>query len=83
MRSAQVVEHEQHAREQEVNVQGSYPCRSLSCSKTFAHDGKLRRNHELQHNPPVVIDVHPADMFDLDSKISGDDRDDMDTGSYS
>ena len=50
MRSVQVIEPEQHAREQQVNAQGRYPCRSPGCSKTFAHDGKLRRDHELKHN---------------------------------
>ena len=77
MRSVQVIEHEQHAREQQVNAQGRYPCRSPGCSKTFAHDGKLRRDHELKHNPPVVIDAPPTDLFVIDSRFSEDDRDDM------
>ena len=77
LRSVQVIEYEQHAREQQVNAQGWYPCRSPGCSKTFAHDGKLRRDYELKHNPPVVIDEPLADMFVIDSKFSEDDRDDM------
>lgn len=77
MRSAQVIEHGQHAREQQVNAQGRYPCRSPSCSKTFAHDGKLRRDHELKHNPPVVIDEPPTDIFVIDSKFTEDNKDDM------
>lgn len=77
MRSAQVIEHEQHAREQQVNAQGRYPCRSPGCNKTFAHDGKLRRDHELKHNPPVVIDEPPTDIFVIDSKFTEDNKDDM------
>ena len=77
MRSAQVIEHEQHAREQQVNAQGRYPCRSPGCNKTFAHDGKLRRDHELKHNPPVVIDEPPTDIFVMDSKFTEDNKDDM------
>lgn len=77
MRSAQVIEHEQHAREQQVNAQERYPCRSPGCNKTFAHDGKLRRDHELKHNPPVVIDEPPTDIFVIDSKFTEDNKDDM------
>ena len=77
MRSVQVIEHEQHAREQQVNAQGRYPCRSPCCSKTFSHDGKLRRDHELKHNPPVVIDEPPADTFVIESKLTEDNKDDM------
>ena len=77
MCSGQVIQYERHAREHQVNVQGRYPCRSLGCSKTFAHDGKLRRDHELKHNPPVVIDEPPTDMSVIDSKFTEDNKDDM------
>lgn len=30
-------------------------CRFPGCKSTFAKDGQSRRNHELKHNPPVVI----------------------------
>ena len=38
-----------------VDRERRYPCRAPGCSKTFAHGGKSRRNHEASHNPPVVI----------------------------
>ena len=37
-----------------VNSDGRYMCRHPGCQKTFAHDGKKRREHEEQHNPPVT-----------------------------
>lgn len=40
---------------QKVNEDGSYPCRAHGCSTTFAHNGKRRRDHEANHDPPVVI----------------------------
>ena len=60
MRSVQVIEHELYAREKQVNAQGRYPCRSPGCSKTFSHDGKLRRDHELKHNPPCLLYTSPS-----------------------
>ena len=30
-------------------------CRFAGCKSTLVHDGQRRRNHELKHNPPVVI----------------------------
>lgn len=77
MQSVQVLEHEQQAKEQQVNAEGRYPCRAPGCSKTFAHDGKLRRDHEAQHNPPVIIDGPSVSMLTVDSHISDDKRDDM------
>ena len=34
---------------------GRYMCRFAGCKSTLVHDGQRRRNHELKHNPPVVI----------------------------
>ncbi|KAJ7354909.1 Translation initiation factor [Desmophyllum pertusum] len=74
-----VLEHEQHPKEQQAmtDQHGRYPCRSPGCSKTFAHDGKLRREHEAKHNPPIVIDDPPLSMLTIDSQITEEKRDDM------
>ena len=77
IRCVQVMEHEQQAKEQQVNAQGRYPCRSPGCSKTFAHDGKLRRDHKATHNPPVIIDDPPSSMLTVDFQIYEDKRDGM------
>ncbi|XP_022791377.1 uncharacterized protein LOC111330730 [Stylophora pistillata] len=42
--------------QQGLNEDGRFPCRFEGCSKSFAFNGKSRRNHELSHNPPVVIE---------------------------
>ena len=34
---------------------GRFMCRAPDCPATFKHDGKRRRNHEQQHDPPPVI----------------------------
>jgi transposase len=51
------VEHLKLREEMELvlNEEGRYPCRAPGCSKTFAHSGRSRRNHEASHNPPVII----------------------------
>lgn len=51
--SCQCLDEEQ--QKNAVNADGRYPCRHPGCQKTFAHDGKKRRDHEQQHNPPVAI----------------------------
>ncbi|XP_048585321.1 uncharacterized protein LOC116620823 [Nematostella vectensis] len=54
-----------------------YPCRFLGCSKSFAHDGKIRREHEASHNPPLVIsylnDAHVFDTMESKENKEGDD----------
>ena len=77
MHSVQVMEHERHAKEQQVNAQGRYPCRPPGCSKTFAHDGKLRREHEAKHNPPILIEDPLESMLIIDSHLTEEKRDDM------
>ena len=79
--SVQIVEHEQGARQQEITVDREgrrrFKCRAPGCHKDFAHDGKLRRDHEAKHNPPVAIDQIPARLFVLDTPVDADDGDDM------
>jgi len=59
------------------NANGRYPCRCPGCPKTFAHPGKLRRDHESQHNPRVMVSAE-APIHVLDSKTSADHKgDDM------
>ena len=38
-----------------ITLDGRYMCRFTGYKSTFVHDGQRRRNHELKHNPPVVI----------------------------
>lgn len=77
MQSVQLLEREQQVKEQEIEAEGRYPCRSPGCTKTFAHDGKLRRDHEARHNPPVVIHGPSSNFLTIDSETSEDKRDDM------
>ena len=43
------------ANRQQVDENGRFPCRFPGCSKTYAVDGKRRKDHEASHDPPVVI----------------------------
>ena len=58
-----------------VDGEGRYPCRAPGCSKTFAHSGKSRRNHEASHNLPVVIAEPNIPV--LDAKSPPEEKDDM------
>ena len=40
---------------QMMSPDGRFMCRSPGCPATFKHDGKRRRDHEQQHDPPPVI----------------------------
>ena len=71
----QSVQRMEQEQEQGVNADGRYPCRFPGCPKTFAHHGKLRKDHEAKHNPPVIVNETPVHI--LDSKLSEDDGDDM------
>ena len=77
MQSVQLLEHERQAKEQEIDAEGRYPCRSPGCTKTFAHDGKLRRDREARHNPLVAIHGPSSNFLTIDSETSEDKRDDM------
>ena len=65
-------------KEKEIpNVDGRFKCRSQGCLKTFAHPGKLRRDHEATHNPPPEVqDCDSNSVFDEPSTDDSD-RDDM------
>ena len=41
---------------QMVTPEGRFMCRSPGCPATFKHDGKRKRDHEQQHNPPPVTE---------------------------
>lgn len=75
--SVGIMEHETEARQQELTPDGRFRCRAPGCRRTFAHDGKLRRDHEADHRPPVVIDPLPPSLFLIDAVIDEKDRDDM------
>ena len=59
-----------------VDKDGRYPCRAPSCSKTFAQNGKWRKDHEATHNPPVIIE-EPIVNHTLNLHVPPDQRDDM------
>jgi hypothetical protein len=77
LRSVQIMQHAEEAKAQEVNSEGRYRCRARGCPKTFAHDGKLRSDHEASHNPPVVVHKPQSETFIIDSDSSEKDRHDM------
>jgi len=52
-------EWEEYQADQPVNQDGRYPCRFLGCNSSFTHDGKVRRRHELAHDPPPDIREAP------------------------
>lgn len=62
-------------QEEAVNPDGRYPCRFPGCTKSFAQNKKLRKDHESSHNPPLVVDESPAHI--LKSKGSSEEGDDM------
>lgn len=60
-----------------VNAEGSYPCRYKGCSKTFAFDGKHRRQHEMQHSPPPDVNEYDIANVVCNTTIDEHERDDM------
>lgn len=64
---------------QSVDENGRYPCRFPNCDKTYAKDGKRRRDHEASHVPPVHIE-DPVITATLPTKPANEDetkQDDM------
>lgn len=80
-RNQQILEHVQQIEKSEANASantdGRYPCRACGCNKTFAHDGKLRKDHEARHNPPVDVESFSSNSFVINSNQCEEDRDDM------
>ena len=60
-----------------VNAEGRYPCRYKGCQKTFAFDGKHRRQHEMQHYPQPEVNEYEIANVICDTTIDEDERDDM------
>ena len=56
----QILEHVQQIEKSKANAQtntdGRYPSSAHGYNKTFAHDGKLCKDHEARHNPPVDVE---------------------------
>ena len=52
---------------------GRFVCRFPGCKKTFAHNGKLKMDHEASHDPPVVV----KDQGSYHKQTKGNDGDDM------
>ena len=48
-------EMEQINAAQMISPDGRFMCRFPGCPATFKHDGKRRRDHEQQHDPPPII----------------------------
>ena len=62
----------------ELNADGEFPCRFPGCSKSFKYNGKSRKNHELSHDPPVLISDNYSDSAFMPSKVSPSNKgDDM------
>ena len=40
---------------QNFTADGRFPCRQPGCNKSFKHNGKRRRDHELTHSPPPAV----------------------------
>ena len=38
-----------------MDENGRYSCRFDGCHKTFAYNGKSRKDHGASHDPPVVV----------------------------
>lgn len=61
-------------QEQEVpNEQGRFVCRFPGCTKSFAHAGKVRKDHEAMHDPPFVADPPYSQVLKYTSKKETDD----------
>lgn len=45
---------------QNLTADGRFPCRQPGCNKSFKHNGKRKRGHELTHDPPPGIPEKPA-----------------------
>ena len=60
-----------------VNAEGRYPCRCKGCQKTFAFDGKHRRQHEMQHSPPPKVNEYEIANVVCNTTIDEHERDDM------
>lgn len=46
--------------DQELTEDGRFLCRYPGCTKSYKYDGQHRRNHELAHDPPVIIEKAPV-----------------------
>ena len=57
--------------DEQPDITGCYHCKFLGCPKTFKHQGKLHRDHEASHTPPLVISN--ADTRIIKSKSQQDD----------
>ena len=60
-------------RDHQTDVYGRYPCRYRGCSKSFANPGKLRKDHEAKHDPPVVEEPHDVHILKSSSTHEDDD----------
>ena len=76
LESVFIMQQQGELRQEDVTAEGQYKCRAPCCDKTFAHDGKLRRDHEAQHNPPVIVE-RPVATFLMNTPVNAEDRDDM------
>ena len=60
-------------REHQTDVYGRYPCRYRGCSKSFANPGKLKKDHEIKHDPPILEEPHDVHILKLSSTHEDDD----------
>ena len=73
----QLIQEYTEAKKRSAAAQSAYPCRYKGCPKTFAHDGKCRRDHESQHNPPPTVDDVDIPNLVCEFEIDEQERDDM------
>lgn len=55
-------EKENLLRQQKLTDDGRFPCRFPGCDSSFKYNGKSRRNHQLNHNPPVQVEEPPFEV---------------------
>ena len=53
----------QQDQDQQPDVYGRFPCRFPGYPKTFAHHGKLHKDHEAKHNPSVAVTGSDAQIL--------------------
>ena len=47
----------------ELNEGGRFPCRFPGCLVSFKYNGKSRKKHEMNHDPPVEVPVVQHSMM--------------------
>ena len=71
-------EREEAENRREQTEDGRFICKFPGCEKTFAHNGKLLRDHEATHNAPVIVSASDSQTLETTtSPGKTKERDDM------